>query len=438
MAQPSQRSVYLSPRVWLMFALGFSSGLPLYLTRTTLTAWLTTMGLNLKTIGFFSLVGTAYTLKFLWAPLMDRYVPPFLGRRRGWMLITQVMLAVGLLVMAQINPLASPGLMAAVAVAVAFFAASQDISIDAFRTDSLTEEERSFGIATFNVGYRVGMVVAMSLALIIAAKASWRTSYTVMALFMLVGVAATFLAREPLVLRPPRNLVQAVVLPFREFVSRGWPALVAIAFILVFRVGDAVAAAMNTPYVLRLGFTLIQVGTIQKGVGMAGAIAGAVVGGLLVSRIGVRRSLLLFGSAQAATNLLYIALGSRGLDPLFLALTVGADNFAGGLGSAAITVFITALCNKNFSATQYALMSSLSAVPLQLMGGFSGVLVEAMGWPAFFTATALAMAPALLLLLLLPANLGAPKPDPELTPEVVESDDPGAPVASRAAGASRR
>jgi MFS transporter, PAT family, beta-lactamase induction signal transducer AmpG len=228
------------------------------------------------------------------------------------------------------------------------------------------------------------------------------------------------------------------VLPFREFVSRGWPALVAIAFILVFRVGDAVAAAMNTPYVLRLGFTLIQVGTIQKGVGMAGAIAGAVVGGLLVSRIGVRRSLLLFGSAQAATNLLYIALGSRGLDPLFLALTVGADNFAGGLGSAAITVFITALCNKNFSATQYALMSSLSAVPLQLMGGFSGVLVEAMGWPAFFTATALAMAPALLLLLLLPANLGAPRPDPELTPEVVESDDPGAPVASRAAGASRR
>jgi MFS transporter, PAT family, beta-lactamase induction signal transducer AmpG len=437
MAPTSQRSVYLSPRVWLMFALGFSSGLPLYLTRTTLAAWATTAGLSLKTIGYFSLVGTAYTIKFLWAPLMDRYVPPFLGRRRGWMLITQLLLALGLLVMAQLNPAATPGLMAAVAVAVAFFAASQDISVDAFRTDSLTEEERSFGIATFNVGYRVGMVVAMSLALIIAAKSSWRTSYTVMAAFMLVGVVATFLAREPLALRPPRNLVQAVVLPFRDFVSRGWPALVAIGFILIFRVGDAVAAAMNTPYVLRLGFTLIQVGTIQKGVGMACAIAGAVLGGVLVSRIGVRRSLLLFGSAQAATNLLYIALGARGIDPIFLGFAVGADNFAGGLGSAAITVFITALCNKNFSATQYALLSSISAVPLQLLGGVSGVLVEWMGWPAFFTATALAMVPAMLLLLLLPPHLGAPKPDPALTPEVVESDDPGAPVAPRVGGASR-
>jgi PAT family beta-lactamase induction signal transducer AmpG len=437
---PAPRSVYLSPRVWLMFALGFSSGLPLYLTRTTLAAWATTSGLSLKTIGYFSLVGTAYTVKFLWAPLMDRYVPPFLGRRRGWMLVTQVLLALGLLVMAQLNPAATPGLMAAVAVAVAFFAASQDISIDAFRTDSLTEEERSFGIATFNVGYRVGMVVAMSLALIIAAKASWRASYMVMAAFMLVGVVATFLAREPLALRPPRNLVQAVVLPFREFASRGWAALVAIAFILVFRVGDAVAAAMNTPYVLRLGFTLIQVGTIQKGVGMACAIGGAVLGGVLVSRLGVRRSLLLFGSAQAATNLLYIALGSHGTDAVFLGFAVGADNFAGGLGSAAITVFITALCNKNFSATQYALLSSLSAVPLQLLGGFSGILVEWLGWPAFFTATALAMVPALLLLLLLPSDLGAPKPDPELTPEVVESDDPGAPVAPHlgGTGTSRR
>ncbi|WP_414654046.1 AmpG family muropeptide MFS transporter [Hyalangium sp.] len=432
MSSPSIASILRSPRVWLMLALGFSSGLPLYLTGSTLAAWMTNEGVSLKTIGIFSLVGTSYTFKFAWAPLMDRYFPPFLGRRRGWLVVTQVLLAGGLVAMGQVNPRTDAVVMAALAALVAFLSASQDIVADAYRTDLLTEAERPLGVTTFTLGYRLGMIFAMAIALTLSDIVGWKYSYVVMGSLMSVGIIATLLAREPEVTQRPRSLVTAVVYPFLDFFGRYQRALPAtvnpvlgffkryqvpiliLLFIVLFRVGDAIAFRMTTPFVLKLGFTNTQLGVIQKGVGMGAAITGAVVGGLLVVKLGLRWSLLLFGSAQALTNLFYIGLHARGVDPYFLALTVGADNFAGGMGSAAITVFLTALCNKKFSATQYALLSSLGAVPMQLLGVFSGFLAESLSWPTFFAFTTFAMAPALLVLLLIPREAGlAPQPEAE-------------------------
>jgi MFS transporter, PAT family, beta-lactamase induction signal transducer AmpG len=420
------RSMMKNPRARLMLALGFSSGLPLYLVGSTLKAWMTNEGISLAQIGYFSLVGTAYTCKFAWSPLMDRYFPPFLGRRRGWMVVTQVLLAIGLFAMGQVNPRTDAVLMAALAALVAFFSASQDIAADAYRTELLeeNEEDRAFGVTTFTLGYRVGMIFAMAVALVLSDHIGWKASYAFMASLMSVGIIATVLAPEPKVERPPLTWASTVVHPFVDFfrryhkarptapnpiaalMQRYWLPLVILLFLMLFRVGDGFLVQMNTTFVLKQGFTNSELGVIQKGVGMAGAIFGALVGGLVSAKIGVRRALFLFGSAQALTNLLYIALGAMGKNTLFLALTVGLDNFGGGMGGATITVFSTALCSKKFSITQYALLSSLAAVPMQLLGATSGVLVENVGWNTFFLMTTLAMGPALAVLAVIPREVG--------------------------------
>ena len=431
-----------------MFALGFSSGLPLYLTGSTLSAWMKNEGVSLKTIGIFSLVGFSYTFKFAWAPLMDRYYPPFLGRRRGWLLITQVLLGIALLVMGQVDPSSQTVLMASLAAVVAFLSASQDIVADAYRTDLLSDEQRSLGVTTFTLGYRVGMIFAMAVALTLSDLIGWTATYAVMGALMAVGVVTTLFAPEPPVTHRPLSLVASVVEPLVDFFQRHrekgasvlWRyrlALGTLLFIVLFRVGDAVAFRMTTPFTLELGFSNTELGVIQKFVGMAGAIAGAILGGVLVVKMGIKRSLLLFGSAQALTNLLYIALAARGKDPLFLALTVGADNFTGGMGSAAMTVFITALCNRSFSATQYALLSSLSAVPMHLMGAASGFLAESMGWAGFFSFTTVAMAPALLVLLFLPRDLGR-TPNPEAALEQLTHPTPAPEVNAELASTAKK
>ncbi len=431
-----------------MFALGFSSGLPLYLTGSTLSAWMKNEGVSLKTIGVFSLVGFSYTFKFAWAPLMDRYYPPFLGRRRGWLLITQVLLGVAILAMGQVDPSSQTVLMASLAAVVAFLSASQDIVADAYRTDLLTDEQRSLGVTTFTLGYRVGMIFAMAVALTLSDLIGWTSTYAVMGALMAVGVVTTLFAPEPPVTHRPLSLVASVVEPLVDFFQRHrakgasalWRyrlALGTLLFIVLFRVGDAVAFRMTTPFTLELGFSNTELGVIQKFVGMAGAIAGAILGGVLVVKMGIKRSLLLFGSAQALTNLLYIALAARGKDPLFLALTVGADNFTGGMGSAAMTVFITALCNRSFSATQYALLSSLSAVPMHLMGAASGFLAESMGWAGFFSFTTVAMAPALLVLLFLPRDLGR-TPNPEAALEQLTHPTPAPEVNAELASTAKK
>ncbi|MDC0713115.1 AmpG family muropeptide MFS transporter [Stigmatella sp. ncwal1] len=463
MSSPSVLSALRNPRVLLMFALGFSSGLPLYLTGSTLSAWMKNEGVSLKTIGVFSLVGFSYTFKFAWAPLMDRYYPPFLGRRRGWLLVTQVLLALALVVMGQVNPSSQTLLMASLAALVAFLSASQDIVADAYRTDLLSEEDRSLGVTTFTLGYRVGMIFAMAVALTLSDLIGWTSTYAVMGALMSVGVVTTLLAPEPPATHRPLTLIASVVDPLVDFFQRHrvsspstarqavhsllskvasaiWHyrlALGTLLFIVLFRVGDAVAFRMTTPFTLELGFSNTELGVIQKFMGMAGAIAGAILGGILVVKLGIKRSLLIFGSAQALTNLLYIALAARGKDPLFLALTVGADNFTGGMGSAAMTVFITALCNRSFSATQYALLSSLSAVPMHLMGAASGFLAESLGWAGFFTFTTIAMAPALLVLLFLPRELGR-TPHPEAALEQLTHPTPAPEVPAELASTAKK
>lgn len=416
MSSPSLLIVLRSPRVWLMLALGFASGLPLYLTSSTLAAWMTNEGVSLKTIGVFSLVGSSYTFKWAWAPLMDRYFPPFLGRRRGWLVVTQVLLAGALVCMGQVNPRTDPFLMASLAALVAFFSASQDIVADAYRTDLLTEQERALGVSIFTLGYRIGMVIALAVALILSDIIGWKYTYAAMGGFLVVGVIAAAVGPEPKADQPPRTLADAVVKPFLEYYRRGWPYILALVFIVAFRVGDAVAFRMNTPFILKMGFTNTEYGLISKLPGMLGSISGALVGGLLVTKLGVRRSLFLFGSAQALTNLLYPALGAYGKSDWFLGFTVATDNFTGGMGGAAITVFMTALCNRNFSATQYALLSSLSAIPMQLLGAVSGYLAEGLGWTNFYLATTVGMAPALLLLVGIPRDVGE-KGQPEAATE---------------------
>jgi MFS transporter, PAT family, beta-lactamase induction signal transducer AmpG len=431
MSSPSLLTVLRSPRVWLMLAMGFASGLPLYLTSSTLAAWMTNEGVSLKTIGVFSLVGASYTFKWAWAPLMDRYFPPFLGRRRGWLVVTQVLLAVALFAMGQVDPKSAPGFMATLAALAAFFSASQDIVADAYRTDLLTEQERAFGLSIFTLGYRVGMVIAQSVALVLSDIVGWKSTYAAMGAFMVVGMAAAVLGPEPTVDHPPRRLGDAVVKPFMEYYRRGWPALLALVFLVTFRVGHGVAIKATTPFVLKLGFTNTELGLISKGAGMAGAIGGSLVGALLVTKLGLRRCLYLFGAGQALATLLYVVLGSIGKDPFFLALTVGSDNFVGGMASAAITVFLTGLCNRNFSATQYALLTSLEAVPMQVLGASWGYLADALGWNQFFFVTSAFMIPALAMLAVLPRHIGeTPQPEaatenltrPALAPEAAAAE----------------
>lgn len=439
-SSPSLASILRSPRVWLMLAMGFGSGLPLYLTGSTLAAWMTNEGVSLKTIGIFSLVGVSYTFKFVWSPLMDRFFPPFLGRRRGWLVVTQVLLAMALFAMGQVNPRTDAGLMAALAALVAFFSASQDIVADAYRTDLLSEQERAFGVSVFTLGYRVGMVMAQAVALILSDVIGWRYTYAAMGAFMVVGMVAAVLGPEPTADHPPLTLADAVAKPFMEFYRRGWPALLALVFLVTFRVGHAVAFRMITPFVLKMGFTNTEYGVITKLPGMAGAISGAIIGGLLVTKLGLRRCLYVFGVGQALITPLYVVLETRGKDDLFLAFTVFSDNFIGGMAGAAITIFITGLCNKNFSATQYALLSSLEAVPMQLLGAFSGYLAVALGWTQFFLITSAFMIPALALLAMLPRHIGETTlatagalPGTATVPEAAAGDEL-APVVKKGAG----
>jgi PAT family beta-lactamase induction signal transducer AmpG len=252
----------------------------------------------------------------------------------------------------------------------------------------------------------VGMVIAQSMALVLSDFIGWKYTYAAMGAFMVVGMAAAVLGPEPVVEHPPRTLRDAVVKPFMEFYRRGWPALLALVFLVSFRVGHGVAFKATTPFVLNLGFTNTELGLISKAPGMAGAIAGSLVGALLVTKLGLRRCLYLFGAGQALTTLLYVALGTLGKAPFFLAFTVGADNFMGGMASAAITVFLTGLCNRSFSATQYALLTSLEAVPMHVLGASWGYLADSLGWTQFFFVTSATMIPALALLALLPRHIG--------------------------------
>jgi PAT family beta-lactamase induction signal transducer AmpG len=375
--------------------------LPLALTGGTLQAWATVSGVSLQDIGFLTLVGTAYTFKFLWAPLVDRYAPPILGRRRGWILLTQLALAAAIAAMGLFDPRNALLPLALMAVVVAFLSATQDIVFDAYSTDVLHKEERGGGAAMKVLGYRIAMLVSGGLGLVLAdAWLGWGNMYVLMGGLMSIGVLATLWAPEPeRPAPPPRTLTAAVVEPLREFFTRRG-ALGLLVLIVLYKLGDAFAGALSTTFLLRgAGFTATEVGTVNKIFGLAATIVGALAGGGIMARLGLYRSLMVFGVLQAVSNLGYWLVAVKPGSLALMAGAVGLENLCGGLGTAAFVALVMALCRQEFSATQFALLSALSAVGrTYLAGPLTPVLVEHLGWPLFFMATVLIALPGLVLL----------------------------------------
>ena len=384
-----------------MLLLGFASGLPLALTTGTLQAWATIDGVALQQIGFLTLVGSAYTLKFLWAPLVDRYAPPFLGRRRSWMFVTQVLLALAIVAMGMLSPGSALLPLALLAVAVAFFSSTQDIAFDAYRTDVLRADERGAGAALSVLGYRLAMLVSGGLALVLADSwLGWGNTYVLMGALMGLMALVTLVSPEPEnVAKPPRTLGAAVIEPFREFFSRP-EAWLLLLLIVLYKLGDAFAGALSTTFLIRgAGFSATEVGTVNKILGLAATIVGALAGGALMARLGLYRALMLFGLLQAVSNLGYWLIAISGQNLWLMATAVGVENLCGGLGTAAFVALLMGLCDKRFSATQFALLSALSAVGrTYLAGPLTPPLVAWLGWPTFFMITVAIALPGLVLL----------------------------------------
>ncbi len=394
--------IFTNRRVAVVLLLGFSSGLPLALSGGTLQAWMTTAGVDLKTIGIFTLVGVPYTLKFLWAPFMDRFVPPWLGRRRGWMVATQVALMLGIAAMGVGSPQHALWALAALAVFVAFTSASQDIAFDAYRADVLRPAERGVGAAVSVMGYRIAMLVSGAGALIMADNFGWHTTYLILAGLMIIGVLATLLGPEPDGrIIPPRTLQEAVTEPFKAFVSlhslRG--AAWILLLIVLYKLGDAFAGTLSTAFLLRgVGFSLTDVGAVNKGLGLLALIVGALFGGAILPRLGLYRALMLFGILQAVSNLSFMLLAWVGKSYTMLVIAVVFEQVSGGMGTAAFVALLMTLCDHRYTATQFALFSAFSAFGRQYLGPPAGVLADSLGWVIFFFITTLAALPGLWLL----------------------------------------
>ena len=420
-------SVYRQPRLLAILFMGFSSGLPLALTFGTLSYWLAEIGVSLTAIGLFGLVRTSYSLKFLWSPLIDRLPIPFLtarlGRRRSWALVIQVLLALAILALGMTDPRVDPVATALAAVVVAFLSASQDIVIDAYRIELLRPEEQGAGAAATQWGYRFGLLASGAGALYAASYGGWTVAYALMAALMLVGMVTVLLTPEPGGVRPPEPLPgesaaarikawlsRAVVSPFYEMYQRaGGVQLVAIGvFIVLFKFGDALAASMSNPLYVALGFTKVEVATIAKIYGVLATLAGVALGGLLVLRIGIFRALLLCGGLQALSNLMYAVQVWAGHDVAMLAVTIGSENLTGGMASSAFVAYLSGLCHRDFTATQYALLSSLATFGLNVLAASGGWLAQHLGWSPFFVLSTLACVPALLLLTWLMHRAPAP------------------------------
>ncbi len=393
-------AVFTSRKILLLLLLGFSSGLPLALTGATLQAWLAVEGIDIQAIGWFTLVGQPYVYKFLWAPLMDRYSIPLLGRRRGWLVVTQGALLLAIACMGTVSPREAPFLLAGLALAVAFLSASQDIVFDAYRADVLGAEERGAGAAVSVLGYRIAMLASGGLALILVDNwISWTQAYWLMAALMLVGVTATWAAAEPATPpRLPKTLAEAVREPLAEYFSRHGAWLL-LLLIILYKLGDAFAGTLTTAFLLRgAGFSLTDVGWANKWLGVGATILGLLIGGALMAKLRLFKSLLLFGFLQAFTNLGFMLLAAAGKSyPLMIAV-IAAENLCGGMGTAAFVALLMAMCDQRFSATQYALLSALASLGRVYVGPAAGALAASLGWTTFFFFTFLVALPGVAVL----------------------------------------
>ncbi len=403
-------------RFLVLLALGFSAGVPLPLTAFTLRQWLSESGISLAAIGATALIGLAYSLKFAWAPVLDHASPPAfrgLGRRRGWLASIQPALALAILALGLTDPAVDPTLTVSVAAAVAFLSASQDIVVDAYRIEVLEEQEQGYGLACYVWGYRGALLASGGGALAMAELGGWSFAFAICAGMIAVGFAAALAGAEP-ARAPPEappgwgaRLQLAIVEPFADFLRRRhWFAI--LGFVALFKLGEALAGIMTAPFYRELGFSRLEVASVSSVFGLFATLAGALAGGWLVARLGTGRALVLTGVTQMLSNLMYVALYHAGHDVRMLFAQVGVENFTDGLADAAFVTYLSALTSRSFTATQYALLSSLAAVPLRTLGAGSGVLAAAMGWPAFFLLTTFAALPAMAIMLWLLRRLPPP------------------------------
>jgi PAT family beta-lactamase induction signal transducer AmpG len=404
---PDWLRLLLTRRMLICVFTGFSSGLPLYLLLNLLPAWLRSESVDLKTIGLFALIQFPYTWKFLWAPLLDRYRLP-LGRRRGWMMVSQIGLLLSIGLLGGFSPSTNLIPVIWLSVALAFLSATQDVALDAFRREILSDQELGLGNSVHVNAYRIAGLVPGSLSLILADLLPWGQVFWITATFMVPGMVMVLLVEEPAVVGAPKTLRQAVVEPFHEFIGRqGWSgALTVLGFIFLYKLGDSLATALSTPFYLDLGYSKTDIGMIAKHAGLWPAVFGGLLGGLWMVRLGINRALWLFGLVQMVTILGFAWLAWRGVQPSIdgfdraaLAGVIAAEYLGVGLGTAAFTAFIARATNPAFTATQFALFTSLAAVPRTFINASAGALVESMGWVSFFILCFVLAAPGMALLL---------------------------------------
>ncbi|MDA0705745.1 MAG: AmpG family muropeptide MFS transporter [Proteobacteria bacterium] len=397
----SLKNAILNRRMLICVFTGFTSGLPLYVLIQLAPAWLRTEGVGLAEIGFFTLVQMPYTWKFLWSPVMDRYTLPFLGRRRGWMLLTQVALMISIAAIGFLNPEFSIWAVAYLAATMAFFSASQDIVLDAYRRELLPDNELGLGNSIHVQAYRLSGLIPGALALILADHLAWNTVFVIVASFMLIGVVLTLSINEP-VRDPnaPRTIREAVIEPFREFIGRQGiaSALLVLAFLFCYKLGDSMATALQTPFFIDVGFSLTQIGTIAKTAALAAVIIGAMIGGVVMIFLSINRALWLFSVVQIVSILGFAVLAEIGANPWMLGFVVAFEYLGVGLGSAALIAFIARSTNKAFAATQFALFTALATTPRTLASATTGVIVEQLGWTNFFLICFVLAVPGMLLL----------------------------------------
>jgi PAT family beta-lactamase induction signal transducer AmpG len=401
-ARPRWLDILLNRRMLICVFLGFSSGLPLFILLNLLQAWLRSEGVDLGTLGLFSLIGFPYTWKFLWSPFMDRYALPLLGRRRGWMLATQVALLFSIGLLGSLSPKVDLGAIALLTALVAFLSASQDIVIDAYRREILPDDEQGLGTAIHVNAYKLAGLIPGSLSLILADHLPWEMVFWVTALFMLPGVGLTLAVNEPLTRgAPPKTLQDAVVLPFREFIQRGGirQALLVLAFIFLYKLGDSMATSLATAFYLDTGFTKTQIGLVAKNAGLWASVAGGLIGGLWMIKLGINKALWIFGVVQWVAILGFAVLTQTGPNIWVLGAVIAFEAFGVGLGTAAFTAYVARATDPRYTATQFALFTSLASVPRTFANAATGYLVAQWGWLNFFWLCTLLAAPGMLLLL---------------------------------------
>ena len=392
---------FLTKKVIICFFTGFTSGLPLFILISLLPAWLMESGLDLKSIALFSFIQFPFTWKFLWAPLFDRFSFS-MGRRRGWLIIFQILLLTSISIAGFIDPKSQIMTVAIISITIAFFSASQDVVIDAYRRELLLDNELGLGNAIHVNAYKISSLIPGSLSLILADVFSWELVFFITGLFMIPGIILTILIKEPLLkTMPPKTIKEAVIEPFMEFINRKGikEACFILLFIFLYKVGDSMATALATPFYMDLGFSMTEIGIIAKNAGLWASIIGGILGGIWMIKLGINRALWIFGFMQMLATLSFAWLAISGNDPLILAITVGLEFFAAGLGTTAFIAYIAKTTNPRFTATQFALFTSLAAVPRTITNASTGYLVEIFGWHNFFIFCFFIAIPGMILLI---------------------------------------